>query len=75
MLEMFGIFLMTLKILNFDLDGVQDLSEIAIGSGIGLRYDFDFFVFRFEHRVQNLQSSLTSGRKMVERIQLKKCCV
>lgn len=29
-------------------DGWQDLREIAIGSGIGLRYDFDFFVFRFD---------------------------
>ncbi|MGC6422736.1 MAG: BamA/TamA family outer membrane protein [Flavobacteriaceae bacterium] len=29
-------------------DGLQDLQEIAIGSGIGLRYDFDFFVFRFD---------------------------
>ena len=29
-------------------DGLQDLEEIAVGSGIGLRYDFDFFVFRFD---------------------------
>ena len=27
-------------------DGFQDLEEIAIGSGFGLRYDFDYFVFR-----------------------------
>ena len=28
--------------------GLKDLNELAIGSGFGLRYDFDFFVFRFD---------------------------
>lgn len=27
---------------------LSDLEELAIGSGIGLRYDFDFFVLRFD---------------------------
>ncbi|HET8854930.1 MAG TPA: BamA/TamA family outer membrane protein, partial [Salinimicrobium sp.] len=27
---------------------LEDLRDIAIGSGIGLRYDFDFFVLRFD---------------------------
>ena len=29
-------------------DGLKDLNEIAIGTGLGLRYDFNFFVFRLD---------------------------
>lgn len=29
-------------------NGIVDLKEIAVASGIGLRYDFGFFVFRFD---------------------------
>ncbi|WGK65221.1 translocation and assembly module lipoprotein TamL [Croceiramulus getboli] len=29
-------------------EGFADLKELAIGSGFGLRYDFGFFVFRFD---------------------------
>lgn len=29
-------------------DGIQSLNDIAVGSGIGLRYDFNFFVVRFD---------------------------
>ena len=28
--------------------GVKSLKDIAVGSGVGLRYDFDFFVFRID---------------------------
>lgn len=29
-------------------DGFRDLSELALGTGIGIRYDFDYFVLRFD---------------------------
>jgi outer membrane protein assembly factor BamA len=33
---------------NYTFNGLSSLKDIAIGSGIGFRYDFDFFVFRFD---------------------------
>lgn len=33
---------------DYSFNGLASLKDIAIGSGIGFRYDFDFFVFRFD---------------------------
>lgn len=33
---------------EFVFEGLQDLEELAVGSGFGLRYDFNFFVLRFD---------------------------
>ena len=44
-------------------DGLGDLSEIAVGSGIGLRYDFDFFVFRFDTGFKTYNPALPIGER------------
>ena len=33
---------------RYTFTGIKSLQDLAIGSGIGLRYDFDFFVFRID---------------------------
>ena len=33
---------------DYTFNGFSSLEDLAVGSGIGLRYDFDFFVFRFD---------------------------
>ena len=43
---------------NSRFNSFKDFGEIAIGSGIGLRYDFDFFVFRFDTGFKTYNPSL-----------------
>ena len=33
---------------RYTFTGIKSLQDLAVGSGIGLRYDFDFFVFRID---------------------------
>ena len=48
MLVIFGMYLMKLKIKMPYFQVLIRLKDIAVGSGFGLRYDFSFFVFRFD---------------------------
>lgn len=41
----------------------DDLEEIAIGSGIGLRYDFDFFVLRFDIGFKTYDPAQAEGNR------------
>ncbi|OYX26835.1 MAG: hypothetical protein B7Z06_05040, partial [Flavobacteriales bacterium 32-35-8] len=40
---------------------LSSLKDIAIGSGFGLRYDFSFFVFRFDVGFKTYDPSYPSG--------------
>ena len=44
-------------------EGWRDLSEIAIGSGVGFRYDFDFFVFRFDTAFKTYNPTLSQSAR------------
>ena len=52
-------------------DKISDLSEIAIGSGVGLRYDFDFFVFRFDTGFKTFNPSLEKNKRWLSEFSLK----
>ena len=43
--------------------GLKDLNELAIGSGFGLRYDLDFFVFRFDTGFKTYNPALSVGQR------------
>ena len=44
-------------------EGFKDLSEIAVGTGFGLRYDFDFFVFRLDTGFKTYDPSLPQSSR------------
>lgn len=43
--------------------GFKSLQDIAVGSGFGLRYDFDFFVLRFDIGFKTYEPSLSEGNR------------
>ena len=49
---------------EYRFDGFEDLSEIAIGTGFGLRYDFDFFVFRLDTGFKTYNPSLPKTSRL-----------
>ncbi|MEL6812153.1 MAG: BamA/TamA family outer membrane protein [Bacteroidota bacterium] len=48
---------------QFTFNGFEDLSELAVASGFGLRYDFGFFVFRFDVGFKTYEPSLQAGER------------
>ena len=56
---------------EFVFEGIKDLDELAIGSGFGLRYDFDFFVFRFDTGFKTFNPSLEKNKRWLSEFSLK----
>ena len=48
---------------EFRFEGLSDLSEIAVASGMGLRYDFGFFVLRFDIGFKTYDPALPEGAR------------
>jgi outer membrane protein assembly factor BamA len=44
-------------------NGIEDLKEIAIATGLGLRYDFGFFVLRFDGGFKTYNPALPIGER------------
>ena len=51
-------------------DGLKDLDEIAIGTGFGLRYDFDYFVFRLDSGFKTYDPSQIKANRWGKQISL-----
>jgi outer membrane protein assembly factor BamA len=52
-------------------DGFKDLNEIAIASGLGIRYDFDFFVFRLDTGFKTYNPALPISSRWQKKLRLK----
>ncbi|MGG7034369.1 MAG: BamA/TamA family outer membrane protein [Flavobacterium sp.] len=48
---------------KFIFSGPESLKNMAVGTGAGLRYDFDFFVVRVDYGVKTYNPALPEGQK------------
>ena len=53
-------------------DGFKDLSELAVGSGFGVRYDFGLFIFRLDTGFKTHNPALEKSKRWLTELQLKK---
>ncbi|WP_317172971.1 translocation and assembly module lipoprotein TamL [Constantimarinum furrinae] len=51
-------------------EGIGDLTEIAVASGLGLRYDFGFFVLRFDLGFKTYNPALPEGARWFKQYNL-----
>ena len=52
--------------------GFKDLEELAVGTGIGLRYDFGFFVLRLDTAWKTYDPSREAGERWFKQVKLSK---
>ena len=52
-------------------NSLRDLSELAVGAGFGLRYDFDYFVFRLDTGFKTYDPSLMKSDRWFSQLNLK----
>jgi hypothetical protein len=53
-------------------DGYEDLSELAVGSGFGVRYDFGLFIFRLDTGFKTHNPALEKSKRWLSELQFKK---
>ena len=57
---------------NRRFDGFEDLSELAVGSGFGVRYDFGLFIFRLDTGFKTHNPALEKSKRWLSELQFKK---
>ena len=55
-----------------NLSSLEDLNQLAVGSGFGLRYDFDYFVFRLDTAFKTFDPAQLPGKRWGSQIALKR---
>jgi outer membrane protein assembly factor BamA len=53
-------------------DGFADLSELAVGSGLGVRYDFGLFIFRLDTGFKTHNPALEKSKRWLTELQFRK---
>jgi outer membrane protein assembly factor BamA len=53
-------------------DGFEDLSELAVGSGFGVRYDFGLFIFRLDTGFKTHNPAMEKSKRWLTELQFKK---
>jgi hypothetical protein len=48
---------------RYTFNGLKSLQDVAVGSGFGLRYDFNFFVVRLDTGFKTYDPAVTDGSR------------